>query len=41
MLMVEKEFTFSGRLWEIASFSQSHRFELLLCILAKAVAAFL
>lgn len=36
---VEKEFTFSGRLREITSFSQSHRFELLVHVLAKTVAA--
>lgn len=39
MLMVEKEFTFSRRLWETTSFFHSHRFELLVCVLAKAVAA--
>lgn len=36
---VEKEFTFSGRLREITSFSQSHRFELLVHTVAKTVAA--
>lgn len=41
MLMAEKEFTFSVILWEITSFSHSHRLELLVHVLARMVAAFL
>ena len=41
MIMVEKEFTFSGRLWEITTSSRCYRFELLASILVNALAAFL
>lgn len=36
----EKEFTFSGRLREITSFSRSHRFELLVHTLARNGSSF-